>query len=218
MSLRLLVYDGNPKAGERLLRSAWSRGAHVYRALGRIDAHHGARSWRDALDWLTSFGGAEPIAEIQVWSHGKWGLALLGDDAITARAFDRGHPLRAPIDALRARMLPRGGSLVWFRTCETFGAEAGRRFAERVAGELDARVAGHTYVIGALQSGLHGLLPGAAPHWSPAEGLASGTPAAPERALGSSPSAPNTIHFMHGRVPETWFTGCICASGSSSST
>ncbi|MGH7294356.1 MAG: hypothetical protein ACRELB_05465 [Polyangiaceae bacterium] len=203
--LRLLVYDGTSKPGERLLRTAWSRGARLYRGLRRIDAHHGAASWSDALDWLTSFGSAEPIAEIQVWSHGKWGLALIGDDALTARAFDRGHALRPRMDALRARMLPRGASLVWFRTCETFGAEAGRRFAERVAGELDARVAGHTYVIGALQSGLHGLVPGATAHWPVSEGLASGSPAAPERALVSSPSAPHTIHFMNGRVPEEWF-------------
>ena len=38
------------------------------------------------------------------------------------------------------------------------------------------------------------------------EGLAAGTPSEPTRALESSAGAPNTIHFMNGRVPPEWFT------------
>jgi hypothetical protein len=205
MALRLLIYDGTPNERERLLRASWSTGARLYRALGRIDAYHGARSWSDALDWLTTFRRGEAIEEVQLWSHGHWGRALLGDEVLDERAFDRGHRLRDRIERLRARMLPPGRSLFWFRTCETFGAHAGQRFAERIAGELDACVAGHTYVIGVLQSGLHGLRPGERAHWSEAEGLKEGTPAVPKEAFSSSSTAPNTIHFMDGRVPEAWF-------------
>jgi len=204
-TLRLLVYEGNPNAREMLLRSSWSLGARLFRAVHRIDASYAARSWRDALAWLTSYRGDEPIAEIQVWSHGKWGCSLFGDERLTERAFDRGSSLRDGLGALRSRMLGAAGSLVWFRTCETFGADAGHRFAERVAGELGARVAGHTYAIDVLQSGLHGLEPGDSPRWPTSEGLARGTPTSPEQALASSLTAPNTIHFLQREVPAAWF-------------
>jgi len=55
------------------------------------------------------------------------------------------------------------------------------------------RVAGHTFEIGFFQSGLHVLAPGAAPDWAESEGLARGTPEAPERSLPSGPREPNTI-------------------------
>ncbi|WP_394839985.1 DUF4347 domain-containing protein [Pendulispora rubella] len=205
MGLRLLVFDGTPKKGEGLLRAAWSSGAPLYRALGRVDAHHGATSWADALAWLTQFRQGEPISGIQYWGHGKWGTVFIANDVFTARALDAGHAHFEALAALRARMLPNAQSLVWFRTCETFGARAGHAFASRLSNFLGARVAGHTHVIGVLQSGLHGLHPGESPRWSDSEGLASGTPDAPVSAKGSSPDAPHTIHFMNNAVPDAWF-------------
>lgn len=212
MSLRLLVYDGTapPPArgalvGERALRAAWSTGARFYRALGRIDAHHGATSWADALEWLGRFRGSEPIAEIQYWGHGKWGTLFIASDALTASAFAADHPRRGALEAVRRRLLPDARSLLWFRTCETFGAAAGHDFAQRASAFFGARTAGHTHVIGALQSGLHGIAPGARPHWPAEEGLARGTAEVPIEAHGSSLRAPHTIHFMDGAVPEAWF-------------
>jgi hypothetical protein len=70
MALRLLVYDGNPHPREKLLRASWASGARVYRALGRVDGHHGARDWGDALAWLAAFRPDERISEIQMWGHG----------------------------------------------------------------------------------------------------------------------------------------------------
>ena len=93
----------------------------------------------------------------------------------------------------------------WFRTCETFGARRGIAFAEQLSDSLGARVAGHTYVIGFQQSGLHGLFPGARADWSPDEGLVEGTPDDPVRARWSHRSAPHTITALSGRVPAAWF-------------
>lgn len=203
MALRLLIYDGNGKAGETALRSAWAAGARLYRALGRIDRFVGARTWSEALAWCAAQG--RPIAEVQFWGHGRWGQALLGDEALSQASFATGHAHRDGLDALRSRLLPDGASLIWFRTCETFGATRGIAFAKQLTRELGARSAGHTHVIGALQSGLHGLRPGAQPSWSASEGLLRGTPDAPQAALPSSASATNTVHFMTPTVPVEWF-------------
>jgi hypothetical protein len=205
MALRLLVYDRTQKDGERLLRAAWAQGARVYRALGRVDAHHGATSWEDALAWLASHRADEPIAKIQFWGHGKWGRAFIGSDAFSSESLSPSSAHAKSLEAIRARMLADEKSLLWFRTCETLGARAGHDFSARLADHLGARVAGHTFVIAALQSGLHGLAPGQRPHWSAGEGLEKGTPEAPETAYWSSPGAPNTIHFMNDEVPAEWF-------------
>jgi hypothetical protein len=203
--LRLLVFDGTPKAGETPLRTAWSVGARVYSTLGRIDAYHGATSWADALAWLSRVGEGAPIAEVQYWGHGKWGALFIGGDTLTAAAFQREHAHAPALAAVRGRMLPDAQSLVWFRTCETFGADAGHVFAVTVSRYFGARAAGHTHVIGVLQSGLHGLRPGEEPYWPPTEGLARGTADAPLAAHGSSSKAPNTLHFMNGAIPPAWF-------------
>lgn len=203
MALRLLIYDGNQKAGEALLRSSWAAGARLYRSLGRIDRFVGARSWREAFAWCAA--QPAPIAELQFWGHGRWGHALLGDEALSQASFSEGHAHRRGLHALRDCLLPDAQSLVWFRTCETFGASRGHAFAKTLTRELKTRAAGHTHVIGTLQSGLHGLRPGAEPHWAPSEGLARGTPDAPDAALPSHRNAINTVHFMTSSVPAEWF-------------
>ena len=101
--------------------------------------------------------------------------------------------------------MPGGGQgLWWWRTCETLGAARGQAFAGALAEFLDARVAGHTFIIGAWQSGLHTLGPGETPRWSPTEGLKDGDPERPRAAYGSSRRAPNTIHCLHGQVPKDY--------------
>lgn len=177
----------------------WKLGAGLYRRLGRIDAARGVDSWDDAFAWLASH--AEPIREIQYWGHGKWGRALVDEDAFDARSLAGRH--HAALAAIRERLAP--DALVWFRTCETFGAHAGHDFAQRLADTLGARVAGHTYVIGYHQSGLHGLAPGMRPTWSPDEGLLEGSADDPQRARWSKPWAPNTITALTGRIPTRWF-------------
>jgi hypothetical protein len=203
--LRVLIYDATSKQGEGLLRSAWASGARLYRALGRVDAYHGATSWGDALTWLARYRLGEPINEIQYWGHGQWGKVLIANDVLSERSLDLTDPLHEALDAVRLRFLPNGESLIWFRTCETLGAHAGQAFARHLSSDLGVRVAGHTYVIGGLQSGLHGLRPNELPRWSAHEGIAEGTPEKPIRALGSSPEAPHTVHFMNGQFDPSWF-------------
>ena len=200
-----MIYDATPGTNDKLLRASWAAGARLYRAMGRVDRFHGASSWSDAFAFVASLSSGREIAEIQYWGHGRWGRAMIGDDVLSARSFDRDHVHRPGLDRVRERLLPRGESLIWFRTCETFGADSGQRFASRLTDELGARAAGHTYVIGPFQSGLHGLRPGALPRWSAEEGLCAGTAGDPAQALMSTASAPNTIHFMNNAFPEAWF-------------
>jgi len=192
--MRVAVYDRTCVGRGGNLTRFWSAGAALYRRLGRIDEACGAASWDEAVSWLASL--REPIDELQYWGHGKWGCAMVDADVLDARSLSRLEPLRD-------QLAP--DALVWFRTCETFGARRGIEFAERLADYLGARVAGHTYVIHFYQSGLHGLAPGTHADWSPDEGLVAGTANDPVRAKSSVPWAQRTITCLGSRVPERWF-------------
>lgn len=204
--LRLMVYDRTCVGGVVGLSSAWRAGATLYRALGRLDAAFGASSWEDALGWLAGWGAERPIAEIQFWGHGKWGAAFIDKDVLDARSLDEGGPHFRRLKSVRDRLVPGGRALLWLRTCESFGATRGQRFALQLATFFDARVAGHTHVIGVFQSGLHALAPGAVPDWSAEEGLAEGTAEVPVRAHLSHPSLPRTLSCFAGSFPEAWVT------------
>jgi hypothetical protein len=195
---RLLVYDDTCRPG---LSNAWAAGSWLYRRLGRIDEAHPATSWADALVWLATATPDRPIAEVQYWGHGNWGCAKVGDDVLDARALEPGHALYPLLARVRARLVPGGRALWWWRTCETFGARAGHDFAIRWTRFLDCTSAGHTYVIGVWQSGLRVLRPGEEPAWSPTEGLRDGTADAPVTARRSSPAAPSTITCFTGAIP-----------------
>lgn len=200
--LRLMIYDRTCRGRRGLpgLSHAWISGALLYRGLGRFDATRGVTTWAEALDWLASFGD-RPIASIQYWGHGKWGSARVADEVLDAGALRPGHPYYARLQAIAARLLPDAASLWWFRTCETLGADAGHDFARRFSDLMGSRVAGHTYIIGPWQSGLHSLAPGERPTWSTQEGLLEGTPAEPTRARWSRRGEPNTIHCLNGALP-----------------
>lgn len=191
--MKLLVFDKT----DRRLSIAWKSGAALYRRLGRVDATVGVASWAEAFAWIASH--PDPIDELQYWGHGKWGAALAGSDVWNA------HPdpaLQRDLDRFREQLAP--DALIWFRTCETFGARAGIAFAEHLSDAMNARVAGHTHVIGFHQSGLHALSPGIAADWSASEGLLKGTPEAPERARRSAPWRARTITCLAGQVPPAW--------------
>jgi len=201
-ALRLLVYDRTCRGRPLLpgLSHAWAAGARLYRARGLVDLARGVESWEQALDWLGDVEPERAIAEIQFWGHGKWGLARVGEEELSLRSLEPGHPHQRRLARIRERLVP--DALWWFRTCETFGAERGQAFAAAWSSFFGCRSAGHTYVIGAWQSGLHLLGPGETPAWSEAEGLAEGTPSAPVRALWSRPEAPNTITCFDGTLPD----------------
>lgn len=202
-----MVYDAT-WAGRRpmqtLLTSSWMAGGALYRGLNRLDLVYGATSWTDALAWLGEVERGRKISEVQYWGHGKWGRAVIGKDVLDQRALDDvGHVLHEDLTALRDRLTPEG--LVWFRTCETFGTAKGHAFAKACTRFFQCRAAGHTYVIGPWQSGLHSLRPGEEPTWSKTEGLPPSVDgAAPKFALMSSRTAPRTITCLHGAVPNEW--------------
>lgn len=196
---RLVIYDRTCTQGRRGLSPVWSAGTRLYRGLRRIDEARGVASWAEALSFLAE--QREPIREIQYWGHGKWGTALIGDERFDAAAIAT-H--RAKLDAIRERLLP--DALLWFRTCETFGARPGHELAQRLADTLAARVAGHTFIIGFHQSGLHGIAPGMRPDWSVEEGLLEGTPDDPRRARWSRPWSPRTVTALTPSVPSAWFS------------
>ncbi len=193
--LRLLVYD----RGAGALSWAWATGARLYRTSGFIDRARGATSWGEALEFLETVEPTLGVAEIQFWGHGKWGDARFGDETLAVGSFERGHPHAGRLRRVARRF--ESDPLFWFRSCETLGARAGQEFGRVIAAELGCRVAGHTYVIDVLQSGLHALRPGAAPDWDPGEGIERGTPERPLSALRSSADAPRTITCFEGRLP-----------------
>jgi hypothetical protein len=199
----LIVYDKScvGRFGVGLSR-VWSAGRHLYAALGRSDGARGVLGFDEAFAWLAERARDEPISEVQFWAHGKWGRLHLQQESFDRGAFVPGHRLHAGVSALRERLAP--GALVWFRSCETFGATEGHDFARALADFFGCRAAGHTFIIGYWQSGLHQLDPGQTPHWPADEGLALGSPDRPERAAWSSIRAPNTISCWTGRVPAGW--------------
>lgn len=200
--LKLLIYDRTCQGRFGLpgLSAAWRSGSYWYRARGWLDACYGAESWPEALHFLANYELGRPVAQIQFWGHGKWGDARIGAELLDERALLRGHELHAPLARVRARLTT--GALWWFRTCETFGAERGQRFARAWADFFGAHAAGHTYIIGYWQSGLHRLTPGAEPDWAPEEGLREGSAREPRQALWSVPGEPNTISCLQGRLPD----------------
>lgn len=201
--LRLMVYDRTcaGRWGLPGLTASWRVGSVLYRALGRLDDWRGVASWPEALDWLLARSVEQRIAEIQYWGHGTWGRALVDHESLDVQALAPRHPWRARLDALRERLVPGGEALWWFRTCETFGTARGHAFARAWTRFFGCRAAGHTYVIGPWQSGLHSLAPGEEPSWPVKEGLPPGEEAGARTARMSGPREPNTITCLHGQVP-----------------
>jgi hypothetical protein len=199
--LRLIVYDRTQRARKpRALGYSWQYGTHLYRALGRVDGAYGARDFGGALRFLASHDAGRSISELQFWGHGKWGKVFVDRDVLDRSILHANHRYHGLFRAFRERLTPN--ALLWFRTCETLGAHSGQDFARALGDATGARVAGHTFVIGFFQSGLHCLRPGTTPTWSATEGVSRGTAEAPEAALVSAPDAPNTITCLDGAVPE----------------
>lgn len=199
---RLMVYDRTCVGARLGLSHAWAIGARGYRLAGKLHAARGVSSWAEALRFLASHVPAEPIREIQFWGHGKWGLARIDREPLNRDSLRSNSPHARWLEAIRERLTP--DALWWFRTCETFGAYAGHDFAQAFTAHQGCRAASHTFVIHALQSGLHSLEPGTRPAWPATEGLAQGSAARPVRALTSSPVAPHTISCFQTEVPPSW--------------
>ncbi|MEL6346408.1 MAG: hypothetical protein AAFV53_25080 [Myxococcota bacterium] len=202
--MRVMLYDQTcmGQDGRLPLSAAWRAGDGLYQGLGWLDAARGVDTWRDGLAWLADQSPDEPIEEIQFWGHGKWGCALIDGQPLSLQSLSRRSPLRAPLEAVRARTAP--AVRWWFRTCETVGASAGQDFARGWSDFFGGPVTGHTYIIGFWQSGLRTIRPGCEPDYAASEGLKEGTPAAPLRAFTSAPWRPRTVSCLNARVPKRW--------------
>ncbi|RMG17301.1 MAG: hypothetical protein D6729_09150 [Deltaproteobacteria bacterium] len=200
-----MIYDRTCRGWGPLpgLTHSWIAGGWLYRALGRLDAYRGFERWSDALEWLAGYAPERPISEVQYWGHGTWGTLLMDRKPLDRRALRPGHPLSPLLRTLRSRLCG-ARALWWFRTCETFGARPGHDFARAWVDFFGTRAAGHTFIIGPWQSGLHSLGPGEAPGWSETEGLKAGRPEEPVAARWSGPGRPHTITCFHGAVPPGW--------------
>ncbi len=134
------------------LSHAWSAGGLLYRALGRIDAWHGAWSWTQGLDWLLEVSARWPIAEIQFWGHGRvrGGLWIDEERASPSPRSSRGHYLRDRLARLKT------GSCRAARRCggsaarDVFGTQRGRDLRARGRGSSAAAPRACTHQIGVL--------------------------------------------------------------------
>lgn len=192
-----VIYDDTCRGRGVGLTHTWIAGSALARARSVGDLIIPARSWAQALGDVLAAN--VPIRGIQFWGHGKWGKALIAGDILDVEALRDHHPLHAPLAEIRDRMTT--DAYWWFRTCETFGCEAGHEFARQWAEFFDRRAAGHTFIIGPWQSGLHVLHPGESPDWSTDEGLEEGTPRDPQKARWSGPLEPRTITCLRMRFP-----------------
>jgi hypothetical protein len=183
------------------LSPIWRLGAQLFDGLGGFEAWCGAHTWAEALqfaaDTADRFG--RPIGELQAWGHGGFGFMRIGTTALDRRALAASSDLAPKLDRLRDALAP--DALVWLRCCSAFGHTAGHAFAPALADRLHARVAGHTHIIHALQSGTHSLAPGETPSWPEEEGVRFEAASA-AGALTSRRDAPNTITCLRVRLPE----------------
>ncbi len=175
----------------------------MHRGALRATAARGATSWKEAIAWALAQAEARgaPIAEIQAWGHGGWGYMGMGQERLEETSMKSSGSLGAEVDALARALAP--DALVWLRCCSAFGEARGRAFAERLAERLGVRVAGHTFIIGAWQSGTHSLRPGERAGWPIDEGIEA-TDGRPRCAKLSTPDAPRTLSCLRLGLPKDW--------------
>lgn len=184
------------------LTSTWTAGGAVYRALRWVDVCKGFGDWGAALDWIAGLEPGRQISQIQIWGHGSPGRSWMAGRALGVSSLSSGAPYNMVLRQIAERMTDDG--VIWFRNCGVFAGDRGQLFAKTWANELDVRIAAHTYVIGAFQSGLHTLGPGEEPMWPAGEGIAEGTPGHPIKLRNSVPWAPNTVFMLSSGVPKKW--------------
>lgn len=211
--MRVMVYDVTERSRNRWLADSWYWGARLYLARGKLtedpeddfDTCKGVRSFEEMVRWLLSLN--EPIEEIQYWGHGWFGTFAINrrhyaGNVLKEKKEGRENSLYPLLVDLKEQLTEE--SLWWFRTCCTFGTDAGQEFAEAWVSFFDCKVAGHTYAIGPWQAGLHTLSPGEKPSdvWSAREGW-SGQVASPTPRM-SMPWSPHCIFATRGDIPRGW--------------
>lgn len=103
-----------------------------------------ARTVGDAVSVITSASRDE----IHIWGHGRSGGPLVKGISIPAETF------------------PGHCKTVWFRSCEVFRGESGRKYAQYLA-DNGVNAAAHLEIIHVWQGGLVGVRAGEKVWWSP---------------------------------------------------
>ncbi len=203
--MRVVLYDDTCRQEFSLgplrlgLTHSWIWGASLFKSLGRVDRYAGVKTWAEAFDFLKECGQNSTISSLEYWGHGKWGEVRVGCERLRISSFEESHPHYNGLLALQRCLSAE--STLWFRTCETFGGDLGHAFAQRAADFFNCRVAGHTHIIGPVQSGFCMLEPGQEPYWHREQGICEGTAKSPQKALWSTFREPMTLTCL-GKLPQ----------------
>lgn len=202
-NMRIVIYDANIKDAVSV---TWTVGGKIYPVLRRCDVAVPVKSWAEVCPALMSLAEKHPITQVQFWGHGWFGKAAIGDDVLNTSTL-RNTAFGAELRALGEKLAP--GAIWWFRTCATYGAPAGKHFAEQFTNCLNRTTAGSTYSIGLIHSGIRTLLPYQKPYWSDREGVdflpGENSERSGGKALLPTFSAPNTLMFWRNKIPESFF-------------
>ena len=180
--MKVMIYDATDTKPGLELADSWAFGGKLYKQFNKLDKICAANSFKEARDFLVKL---DPIDRLEFWGHGNPGNFFINGIKMDPDEFFKD--------------LPQIRDLIWFRSCGTIAGTKGKSFALTVAARTKTTVAGHTHLIGPLQSGLHTLKPGSLPSWSNTEGLDK---------KGNMKSSyiwsPNTISCLHSEIPKGW--------------
>lgn len=183
--IRVLFYDDTETT---YLGASWRLGALLFSMRGAFDLVQPVTSWEQFCAILDGLG-ERSVKAIQLWGHGRPGAPLIANRP----------PNFVSLSSSLERVRYSSRSSVWFRSCNVATGTQGREWMGSLACEAGLRVAGHTFIIGPLQSGLRVALPDDAPSWSATEGLnADGSLA------WSSFGAPRTVTMFAKDIPDGW--------------
>jgi len=154
--MNVVLYDDSARD---FLTYSWAIGAQLYAARRKVDLVVAVKTWRDVYD-LDLVGHVDTL---QIWGHGTIAAPLIGG----------GAPRLDMLAPFLRDVMNGSTSHVWFRSCNVATGIEGKRWCATLADLVGARVAAHTFVIHALQSGLRVAVPGVLPSWSTSEGLRS---------------------------------------------
>lgn len=198
--LDLMFYDSSDWAGKQL-RFSWITGGKFYKLFRSVEHHDGFDNWIDALNWISEVEPNKKINSIQFWGHGSPGRVWINGDALSIRSLTYDSPHYYFLKKIKERLAT--DSTIWFRSCNVFTGSDGKFFSIAFSQFMQSRIAGHTYIVGPWQSGLHTIKPGQRPSWNISEGLKKEEDGKIKK-LWSMPWEKNTIFCLTNKIPEGW--------------
>ncbi len=199
-TLDLMFYDKSEWAG-KVQTLSFINGGKFYRLFRGVENHAGFDNWHEAFTWLSQVESDAKIDSIQFWGHGFPGGIVMNGEALKSSSLKPQSKHYALLKAIKERLKP--DSVIWLRSCTSFAGSIGKKFAKDLANFFGCTVAGHTFIIGPWQSGLHTLKPNSEPTWTDEEGFELNKEGVLKTAW-SKPWSPNTIFCLTGKIPKNW--------------